>query len=27
VGATKTLRGEARLAADVKDRRVVVWRR
>jgi hypothetical protein len=27
VGSTKTLRGEARLAADVKDRRVVVWRR
>ena len=27
VGSTKTLRGEVRLAADAKDRRVVVWRR
>jgi hypothetical protein len=26
-GASKTLRGEARLAADPKERRVVVWRR
>jgi hypothetical protein len=27
VGATKTVRGAARLAADPKDRRVVAWRR